>query len=74
MYLLAQPQQTPWPILRRRCKDALLARKPHSTAVESNAVKELLNQRFIEATSTRTFVVSKSGHRFYEQQIKRNSA
>jgi hypothetical protein len=75
MYLLAQPQQAAWPILSRRgSKNVSGARTPHSIAVESSAINELLDQRFIEPTSNRTFVVSKSGLRFYELAIKQRSA
>jgi len=70
MYLVAQSQQTPWTILPRGSRRPPGTRAPHSNLVESSAARELLNQRFIEATSSRTFVVSKSGHQFYEREIK----
>jgi len=70
MYLVSQSQQTPWPMLPRRPKKPLEPKKPHSNPVESSAAKELVGQRFIEPTSSRTFVVSKSGYQFYEREIK----
>lgn len=74
MYLVAQSQQTPWPMLPRGTKKLHDSRKPHSNVVEASAAKELVDQGFIEATSSRTFVVSKSGHQFYEQEMKPHSA
>ena len=74
MYLVAQPQQTAWPMVPRGSRKLHGARKPHSAAVEWGAANELLDQRFIEATSTRTFVVSKFGLQFYERGIKQHSA
>ena len=70
MYLVAQSQQTPWPILPRGTKKVSGAKKPYSNSVESSVAQELVNQRFIEATSSRTFVVSKSGYQFYEREMK----
>ena len=74
MYLVAQSQQTPWPMLPRGTKKLHDAKKPHSNLVEASAAKELVDQGFIEATSSRTFVVSKSGYQFYERQMKPRSA
>ena len=70
MYLVAQTQQTPWPMLPRGTRKLHETRKPHSNLVEASAAKELIDQGFIEATSSRTFVVSKTGYRFYEQEVK----
>ena len=70
MYLVAQSQQSPWSLLARRSKIPDETRLPYSTSVEASAVKELMDRRFIEATSSRTFVVSKSGYQFYERSIK----
>jgi hypothetical protein len=70
MYLVAQPQQTPWPILPRGSKTRYGDRKPYSKVVEWSVANELLNQGFIEATSARTFVVSKCGRQFYEREMK----
>jgi hypothetical protein len=70
MYLVAQSQQTPWSLLPRGAKKPPGARAPYSSVVESSAANELLHQKFIEATSNRTFVVSKSGYQFYEREIK----
>ena len=69
MYLVAQSQQTPWPMFPRLTKGPHKANRPYSNPVESSAVKELVDQGFIEATSSRTFVVSKSGHQFYERNM-----
>jgi hypothetical protein len=74
MYLLAKPQRTAWPMLPRGSRKLYGARKPYSNVVEWMAANELLDQGLIEATSTRTFVKSKSGHQFYERAMKRRSA
>lgn len=74
MYLEVQPQNRPWPLVFRRTKKQQEDRKPYSNPVESSAVMELLYQGFIEATSSRTFVVSRSGYQFHESENKRNSA
>jgi|ERR1017187_5652920 hypothetical protein len=74
MYLVAQSQQTPWPLLPRRTKGPHEVRKPFSNLVESSVVKELADLGFIETTSRQTFVVSKSGSQFYEREINRLSA
>ena len=70
MYLVSQSQQTPWPLLPRRNQKPHAAMKPCSKSVESTAAEELVGHGFIEATSRRTFVVSKSGCQFYEREIK----
>jgi hypothetical protein len=70
MYVVAQSQHKPWPMVPRRMNKQQEERKPYSNPVESSAVMELLYRRFIEATSNRTFVVSKSGYQFYEREIK----
>jgi hypothetical protein len=70
MYLVAQSQQTPWPMLPRGTKKIHGAKQPHSSLIESSVGMELVNQRLIEATSSRTFVVSKSGYQFYEREMK----
>ena len=74
MYLLAQSQQTPWPMFPRTRTKAFETKKAHSTSVELSAVKELLDLGFIEATSNRTLVVSKSGCLFYQGTRTRLSA
>lgn len=74
MYLVAQSQQTPWPMLPRGSKRPHGAREPYSSVVESSAAKELVDHGLIEATSSRTFVVSKAGHQFYERTLKIRSA
>jgi hypothetical protein len=70
MYLMSQTQRKPWPLLPRCRKKAPDAREPYSNLVEWGIANELVNHGFIEATSSRTFVVSKSGHQFYEREIK----
>jgi hypothetical protein len=74
MYLVSQARQAPWPMLPRGRTNSLEASKAHSNSVESGAAWELLDLGFIEATSTRTFVVSKSGYRFYQTTIIQLSA
>jgi hypothetical protein len=73
MYLVAQSQEKPWPMLQRGVKKRDGTREPYSAVVESSVAVELVNQRLIEATSSRTFVVSKSGHQFYERVMKPHS-
>jgi hypothetical protein len=68
MYLLAQPQEKPWPMLPRRGKQSPEGKEPYCNPVEANAAWELLKLRFIEATASRVFVVSKSGFQHYERQ------
>ena len=70
MYVVAQSQHKPWPMVPRRMNKQQEERKPYSNPVESSAVMELLDRGFIEATSNRTFVVSKSGYQFYERGSK----
>jgi len=74
MYLVGQSQRTPWPMLPRSTRKLYGAREPYCNPVEWSAVKELLIEGFIEATSSRTFVVSKSGYQFYGRQLKPHSA
>jgi len=61
-------------MLPRGTKKLHEAKKSHSNLVESSAAKELVDRGFIEATSSRTFVVSKSGYQFYEREMKPHSA
>jgi hypothetical protein len=70
MYLVAKSQQVPWPMLPRRSRKNHGARNPHTNSVTLSAANELLDRRFIEATSSQTFVVSKSGCQFYEREMK----
>jgi hypothetical protein len=72
MYLEVQSQNKPWPMVPRRTNKQQKDRTPYSNPVESSAVMELLCRKFIEATSNRTFVVSKSGYQFYERELKPN--
>jgi hypothetical protein len=73
MYLVAQPQERPWPLLPR-CKKALHeVREPFHNPIDSSAANELVGLGFIEHTSSITLVVSKSGSDFYEREIKRQS-
>jgi hypothetical protein len=69
MYLLAQSQQAAWPMFPRGRKPIHKDRTPYSSVVERVTVNELLIQKFIEATSSQTFVVSKLGHCFYEREM-----
>ena len=69
MYLVAQSQQAPWPMLPRSIKKLHERRKPNSLLVESIVAKELIVLRYIEASSSLTFVVSQSGHQFYEREM-----
>ena len=70
MYLIAQTQHKPWTMLPRGIKGKHEARKPYSNPVESSAVMELMDRGFIEASSSQTFIVSKSGHQYYEREMK----
>jgi hypothetical protein len=70
MYLVAQPQQRPWHMLPRGTKKLHIEKKPYSDVVESKIAAELVDERFIEATSSRTFVVSTSGLQFYRLNVK----
>jgi hypothetical protein len=72
MYILSQPQQAPWPMLPRSSRKPHQLRKPYSNPVEWSAARELVDHGFIEATSSRTLVVSKSGYQFYEREMKLN--
>ena len=72
MYLVAQPRQTPWPMLPRNTRKSHHARPLHRL-VESSAAKELIHAGVVEATSSRTFIVSKVGRQFYEQEIRPHS-
>jgi len=74
LYLVAQSQQTPWPMCPRTPKDPLNIRKAHGNPVELSVVLELRDLGFIEASSSRTFIVSKSGREFFERQSVRISA
>ena len=74
MYLLSQAQHTPWPMLPRTRTNPFEVKKAHSTSVEVSAARELLDLGFIEASSNRTFVVSKPGYQFYKGMIIRLSA
>jgi hypothetical protein len=73
MYLVAQSQQTPWPLFPRNPKARSDGRKPNRNPVESSAARELVQRGFIEPTSNRTFVVSKSGFNFYKQEMQPHS-
>ncbi len=74
MYLVAQSQQKPWPLFSRGVKQLPGRGKPYSNPVESSASRELWERGFIEPTSNRTFVVSKSGYEFYAQAMRPQSA
>ena len=70
MYLVAQSLRMPWPLLPRGAKETDETRRPYSNPLESGVVKELMDRGFIERTSSRTFVVSKSGFHYYAQVMK----
>ena len=74
MYLVAQPQNAPWPMLPRRNKGPHDDKRRQPGPVESSAVRELMHHGLIEATSNRTYVVSKSGYEFNQREMKRSSA
>src|SRR5260370_20563660 len=74
MYLLAQAQQRPWPMVPRGRKAPPIVREPFCNPVESSVVNELAKLGFIEATSSRTFVVSRSGYDFYDRDMKPHSS
>jgi hypothetical protein len=67
MYLVAQTQGQPWPLLPRGTSP--LSRVPYCNPVDLSVAKELADCGFIEKTSSQTFVVSKSGHDFYLREI-----
>ena len=68
MYLEAQTQGKPWPLLPRGTQP--YSREPCCWAVDLNVVDELVDRGFIERTSSQTFVVSKSGREFYLRESK----
>lgn len=70
MYLVTQAQQSPWCMLPRRSKKERGEREPNTSLVAWGVAKELVDRGYIESTSNRTFVVSKTGYQYYEQQIK----
>lgn len=70
MYLVAQLREKPWPILPRGLKKPLGAKEPYSNLVDSTAAKELVGLGLIEVVSGQTFVVSKSGYQYYEQEMR----
>jgi hypothetical protein len=70
MYLSAQSQQTPWFMAPRTTKRSQKPGMPFSSWVESSIAMELLDRTLIEPTSSRTFVISKSGREFYERELK----
>ena len=70
MYLLIQPQRQPCPMLPRSTKPLLLEKMPHCNPIESSAAVELVHGGFIEHSSSRTCVVSKSGYEFYRRELK----
>ncbi len=74
MYLVAQAQQRPWPLVPRGGKALPTVREPYCNPVEWIAANELVKFGFIEATSSQTFVVSKSGFQFYEREMKPHSS
>lgn len=69
MYLVPQPQRKPWPMMPRRAKEVVPGKKPHCNPIEASAAAELVESGFIENSSNRTYVVSKSGHEFYLREL-----
>ena len=67
MYLLAQPQQIPWPMLPRTTKALPAGQNAYCNPVESSAATELIDSGFVEQSSNRTVVVSKAGYEFHTQ-------
>jgi hypothetical protein len=74
MHLEAHSPYTHWLMLRRRIGGRPEAREPYSNSVESSVVTELLERLLIEAASSRTLVVSRFGHEFYEREIKAHTS
>lgn len=72
LYLVAQTQGKPWPLLARSAKPQ--SRSPFCQAVNASIAEELVDRGFIEKTSSQTFVVSKSGCEFYLRQVKPDSS
>ena len=70
MYLVAQPQQRPWPMVPRASKTLPMDREPYRNPIESSAANELLRLGLIEYSSSVTLVVSRSGSEFYEREMK----
>ena len=70
LYLAIEPQQKPCPMLPRLTSPPVSGRKPHCNPIESGVAAELMDGGFIERTSSRTFVVSKSGYEFYRRELK----
>lgn len=70
MYLLAQSQQRPWPMVPRGRTPLPMDREPYRNPIESSAANELLMFGLIEYSSSVTLVVSKSGNEFYEREMK----
>jgi hypothetical protein len=73
MYLVAEPGNMPWRMLRRGANRVHEGKEPYSDCVESSAAHELMDHGFIEATSRFTFVISKLGHQFYEREMNGTS-
>jgi hypothetical protein len=73
MYLVAQPQQRPWPMLPRTKDTVRGPRTPAHNPIEWSAANELLTLGFIQHTSSVTLVVSQSGRDFYKHEMARQS-
>ena len=69
MYLVAQSQDNPWPMLPRGTKTP--DRKPFCNPVEFGTVRELIDKRYIEPSSSRTFVASRIGCEIHERVMIR---
>jgi hypothetical protein len=70
MYLVAQPEDNPWPIVPRSLWKTSGATGPFSKFVSTLVAKELVAAGFIQPTSPTIFVVSQFGRRFYERHLK----
>ena len=70
MYLVAQSQNAPWPMLPRRRMPLPAERESYCNPIESSTAKELVQSGFVEYSSSVTFIVSRSGLEFYEREMK----
>jgi hypothetical protein len=73
MFLVAQPQQRPWPMMPRTMKTLPESRTPCHNPIEWSAANELVTLGYIEYTSNVTLVVSRSGRAFYEREMTHQS-
>jgi hypothetical protein len=69
MFLAAQPQQRPLPLLPRTSKVQAVNRTPSHNPIEWSAANELVTLGLIEYTSNVTLVVSRAGRDFYDHEM-----